>query len=145
MRRREHRFRALEGPVGGADDALLSEQSARATALSYAISRRTAWDRTLREVAVVMPSDAWLTTFAGLSSTDAGVAGPAPADAVSTLTLTGFSLSREGVAKLITRLETLPGVSSVQLLAATTTELVNEEVVEFSITATLKPSGGATP
>ena len=65
--------------------------------------------------------------------------------AASTLTLTGFSLSREGVAQLITRLEAVPGIDSVQLLAATATDVADEEVVEFSITAELKPNTGVTP
>ena len=88
----------LEGPIGAGDALLRSEQSARATALSDAISRRTSWDRMMREVAVVMPADAWLTTFAGSSSVDAGISGLAEGNEVLS-TLTGFSLSREGVAK----------------------------------------------
>jgi Tfp pilus assembly protein PilN len=125
---------------------LLGEEGERASVLSTALESRTAWDRVLRRVTVVMPADTWLRGLGGTSTTSdlALNAGPG-ADLVSTLTLTGYSLNRDGVAKLLSRMETIPDLASVQLLAATQTQLNGSTVVEYSITATLKDDAAAAP
>src|SRR6266516_6079752 len=41
-------------------DALVADKQARVTALNAALSRRIAWDRVLREFALVLPDDVWL-------------------------------------------------------------------------------------
>src|SRR6266516_3384377 len=41
-------------------DALVADKQARVTALNSALSRRIAWDRVLREFALVLPDDVWL-------------------------------------------------------------------------------------
>ncbi len=132
---------AAAAGAGLQTDPLLGEELARATALSNALGTRTVWDRILRQVTVVMPPDTWLRGLSGTSTTaDVAVPVEAAAEFASTLTLTGYALSREGVAQMLSRMDTVPELANVQLLAATVTELSGEEVVEFSITATLEES-----
>jgi Tfp pilus assembly protein PilN len=122
-------------------DPLLGEEAARATALSDALASRTAWDRILRSVSIVMPADTWLRGLSGTSTTsDIAQSVGAETELADTVTLTGFSRTREDIAQLLTRMETIPDLAGVQLLAATVTEIGGEEVVEFSITATLEES-----
>jgi Tfp pilus assembly protein PilN len=122
-------------------DPLLGEEAARATALSDALASRTAWDRILRSVSIVMPADTWLRGLSGTSTTsDIDQSVGAETELSDTVTLTGFSRTREDIAQLLTRMETIPDLAAVQLLAATVTEIGGEEVVEFSITATLEES-----
>lgn len=133
-----------EAGLGSIASPLLGEEGARASALTNALDSRTAWDRVLRRVTVVMPADTWLRGLGGTSTTsDLALSALGGAELVSTLTLTGFSMNRDGVAKLISRMETIPELATVQLLAATQTELNGETVVEFSITATLEDGADA--
>jgi Tfp pilus assembly protein PilN len=130
---------ALDAAVGGVvASPLLGEEAARASALSSALETRTAWDRVLRKVTVVMPADTWLRGLGGSSATSDLLGAGGEAELSSTLTLTGYSLSRDGVAQLLSRLETIPELASVSLLAATQTALNDETVVEFSIVTTLE-------
>ena len=79
------RYQALPpapaGPTPG-QQALAGEQSARVSALSTALSSRTAWDRVFREFSLVLPSDVWLTTLTAKSPisplTNASTPGAAP-------------------------------------------------------------------
>src|SRR2546423_6113496 len=41
-------------------DALVADKQARVTALNAALAKRIAWDRVLREFALVLPDDVWL-------------------------------------------------------------------------------------
>src|SRR3954463_13992286 len=41
-------------------DALVTDKAARVSALNSALARRIAWDRVLREFALVLPDDVWL-------------------------------------------------------------------------------------
>ena len=124
--------------VGSVTSPLIGEEGERASALSNALQTRTAWDRVLRNITVVMPAETWLRGLGGTSTTSDVALSAGGAELVSTLTLTGFSISRDGVAKLLSRMEAIPELATVQLLAATQTTLRGESVVEFSITATLE-------
>ncbi len=131
-----------QGGLGGPVNPLVGEEGQRASALSNALESRTAWDRVLRRITVVMPGDTWLRGLGGTSTTSDLTLNTGPgAELVSTLTLTGYSMSRDGVAKLLSRLETIPELATVQLLAATQTELADTTVIEYSITATLADDG----
>ena len=87
------------------------ERSARTAALSTALAGRLPWDRLLREIALVLPSDVALSQLqASASSPGAAVASPA-----RTITLSGSAASQESVARLISRLELVPELSDVTL------------------------------
>lgn len=134
-----------------ADGTLAQEQSNRTGALAAALGQRVAWDRLLRELSLVLPDDVWLTRLTakagGTAALDPNVP-PAP-DAVapaSTFEIGGYTRKQEDVAQLLSRMAVLPQVSAVQLLGATATKIGEEDVIEFSISATMKPAGaGGTP
>jgi Tfp pilus assembly protein PilN len=117
-------------------EPLAGEQALRATALSEVLATRTAWDRVMRGVALVMPEDTWLKGMTGNgSSTDPALA---TAPIVASVNLLGYSRTQEGVAQLLARLRTIPEIGSVQLGSASLTELGAEDVYEFSVTMTLR-------
>jgi len=129
--------------------ALVKERQERTSALATALGARVAWDRLLREFSLVLPDDVWLTsiTAKGPASADPAATGPpaATTPAVSTFEIRGYTKEQDGVARLLARMAVLPELSSVQLVSSTRVEVSAKEVVEFSITTTVKPSGaGAT-
>jgi Tfp pilus assembly protein PilN len=126
-------------PSGG-DPQLADEQNRRTAALASALGGRIAWDRVLREFALVLPDDVWLTAM----TASAGASADPAAAAQTTLQITGYGRTHEAVAQLLSRAAVIPEFQSVQLVSSTKVELGNEEVYEFSITAVVKPRSGAT-
>jgi Tfp pilus assembly protein PilN len=138
-----------------ASGVIAQERTDRVAALAAALSTRVPVDRLLRELAFVLPDDAWLT---GLSAT-APVSGE-PADAaaggVPGVTIQGVTYSHESVARVLARLAALPTLSDVQLTAsalvdpsadadstATKKSKKQRPVVTFTITASVRPGGAA--
>jgi Tfp pilus assembly protein PilN len=120
---------------------VVSEQQPRLDALATAMSTRIAWDRILRELSLVLPSDVKLTSLA-LTAPVAKVGfGGAPAQG---LAISGSTYSHDAVARLLSRLMLVPDLTGVNLttssasLATTTTPAV----VSFTISAGVK---GAPP
>jgi Tfp pilus assembly protein PilN len=129
--------------------ALASDGQARTTALSAALAIRIAWDRVLREVSLVVPEDVWLTQLSASTPGAAqGGAGAAPAVTGSTspnsLAAVGFAGSQESVALFLSRLESIPELTSVQLQASTRTESETGRAYSFSILAGVDPLGAAS-
>jgi hypothetical protein len=123
-----------EGTGAGVAD-LAGERSARTSALGTALADRLPWDRLLREIALVLPSDVSLDTL----QANAPSPGSAAAAAVRTVTLTGTAASQKSVARLISRLELVPELAGVTLQFATLgTEGDNEGIVSFSIIGTIR-------
>ena len=100
------------------DSQLPQQRTTRVTALATALGQRVAWDRILREVSQVVPSDVFLVTLNALSPT---VAPPAVATAggVSALpegfTVTGCTYSQDSVARFLARLDVVPDLSGMTL------------------------------
>jgi Tfp pilus assembly protein PilN len=120
------------------EDALAAEKGARVGALSAALSGRVAWDRTLRQVSLVLPEDVWLTNLSAAapssSQATAGAAG---------FTLTGSTYSQNGVARFLSRLAVIPDLANVRLLSSQS-QVVNErELVQFTILADVRAPGSA--
>jgi Tfp pilus assembly protein PilN len=129
--------------------ALLSERERRALALASALSKRTAWDRVLRRITLVLPNDVWLTSLNGttpltLSATGAPVPAPAtttpntiPA-AATALTVQGYTYSQDGVARLLSRLSVVPDLKNVQLQTSKTATLGGQNVINFTIVSDIR-------
>jgi Tfp pilus assembly protein PilN len=136
-----------EKPDQGADAEAVAEGQARTTALATALASRIAWDRVLREVSLVVPDSVWLTQLTATTPNAAagGAAAAAPAIAAgaspNTLAATGFATSQENVAVLLARLETIPELTSVQLLSSTRVDGDTGRVYQFSIQAGVDPLG----
>jgi len=138
----------LEVPVEEpTSSALAGEGQARTTALSAALATRIAWDRILREVSLVVPEDVWLTQLSATTpDAAAGSAGAAPAatpgsTSPNSLTAVGFAGSQESVALLLSRLESIPELTTVQLQASTRTEGETGRAYSFTVLAGVDPLG----
>jgi Tfp pilus assembly protein PilN len=148
--------------------ALQQERTDRLAALGAAVSGRIAFDRLLRELSLVLPTDAWLTgiTAAAPTPTSPTTAGTpatkAATDVERGVTIQGATYSHESVARVLARLAALPSLEHVTLTA---TALVEPEqataptgsktsqkaaparrqkpVVTFTVLASVKPGGAS--
>jgi Tfp pilus assembly protein PilN len=123
-----------------ADDksaALATERLGRTNALSAALARRLAWDRLLREIALVVPDEVSLTQIQGSSPTAAGVTANADGSPVTNLTIIGTTVDEGSVAQFMTRLAAIRELSAVQLKEAGDSTTEQNRVV-FTITGTLR-------
>ncbi|HEY7148879.1 MAG TPA: PilN domain-containing protein [Gaiellaceae bacterium] len=124
----------VPAPTSSDSSALEQEKGARVAALSGALGTRLAWDRVLREFALVLPDDVWLTSLSAQSpSAGGGTAG---------FSIIGRTYSQDGVARLLARLALVPHLTNVTLQSsASTVSETGRKVVEFTINATLKGVG----
>ena len=116
--------------------ALADERAGRTTSLARALANRLAWDRVLRELALVVPADVTLTELQGTSPT--AVATPAvPGSTVTNLTIVGTTTSQARVAEFMARLSVIPELSDVRLKSAG--ESTNDpSLVAFTIEAAVR-------
>jgi Tfp pilus assembly protein PilN len=100
---------------------LPQQRQTRVTALATVLGQRVAWDRLLREVSQVVPSDVWLITMTALapSLSPANAAGSPPAQSFS---VTGCTYSQDSVARFLARLSVVPDLSSMTLGKSASTE-----------------------
>jgi Tfp pilus assembly protein PilN len=97
---------------------LPQQRQTRVTALATALGQRIAWDRLLREVSQVVPSDVWLVTLNAQSPSLAPKTTPATtaqASAPTGFTVTGCTYSQDSVARFLARLQVVPDLSSMTL------------------------------
>lgn len=126
-------------PADTSASGLEQEKGQRVVALSTALSKRVAWDRVLREISLVLPEDVWLSTLSAKAPAD-----PAAESTTAGFTITGKTYSHDGVARLLTRLNVVPHLTTVQLQNSTlAASEAGRPVVEFSIQATVKGPGAA--
>jgi Tfp pilus assembly protein PilN len=124
-----------------AQQQLAGEQSARVSALSTALSSRTAWDRVFREFSLVLPEDVWLTTLTAKAPISPLTNAPTSGAAPSQFTIQGRTYSHDGVARLLSRLQVVPDLTNIQLLSSTLGQVGGQDVVDFSIAADIKVAG----
>ena len=97
---------------------LPQQRQTRVTALATVLGQRVAWDRLLREVSQVVPSDVWLVTLNALapSISPASTAPPAAgAEAQQSFTVTGCTYSQDSVARFLARLSVVPDLMNMTL------------------------------
>ncbi|MFL6015857.1 MAG: PilN domain-containing protein [Gaiellaceae bacterium] len=137
--------------------ALKGEQGQRVTALQSALNSRVAWDRVLREVSLVMPSDVWLSSLTlaapdsltvlpgsattGTTTTTATTLPTAPV-APTDFVMNGKSFSHVSVARLMSRLALVPDLERVTLNHSTRSTSGSRPTVEFSVVAAVRAPGG---
>ncbi len=110
---------------------LAGEESQRVAALQTALDGRIAWDRVLREVSLVLPSDVWLSTMT-LTAPDPGTT------AGQGFSIAGSTYSHDSVARLLSRLELVPDLTNVQLQSSTFTKAGKHGLVSFTILADIR-------
>jgi Tfp pilus assembly protein PilN len=136
-------------------DALVADKSARVAALNAALSKRIAWDRVLREFALVLPDDVWLLSLSATAPSSA-TATPATGTSSSSSTSTpalggqlgfsieGYTYSHDAVARLLTRLAIVPDLQQVQLISSQQAKLGNRTVIHFKISANVRAPGASS-
>ena len=111
-------YEALPTPAApsAAETELPALHATRVTALASALGQRVAWDRLLREVSQVVPSDVWLLTLDAQAPSDATAAATTtPGTPTQTFTVTGCTYSQDSVARFLARLEVVPDLSDMTL------------------------------
>jgi Tfp pilus assembly protein PilN len=127
-----------KGPsVDDKSAALANERVGRTAALSSALTRRLAWDRVLREIALVVPTSVTLGQIQGSAPTVGATATNADGSAVTNLTISGTTASQADVALFMTRLSVIRELSAVQLKEAGQSP-ADPSKVAFTVTATLR-------
>jgi Tfp pilus assembly protein PilN len=116
---------------------LANERVGRTAALSSALTKRLAWDRVLREIALVVPTSVTLGQIQGSSPTAGGATTNADGSSVTNLTIVGTTVSQADVALFMTRLSVIRELSAVQLKEAGQSP-TDPSKVAFTITATLR-------
>jgi Tfp pilus assembly protein PilN len=102
-------------PASPVDAQLPAQRQTRVAALATALGDRVAWDRLLREVSQVVPSDVWLTTLNAQAPTLAPAAATALGTPPQGFTITGCTYSQDSVARFLARLDVVPDLSSMTL------------------------------
>ncbi len=167
----QHELTAIPKPAQdqvARSDALVADKQGRITALNAALARRVAWDRVLREFAMVLPDDVWLIRLSGQPPTlSTSLTGPAPASSSSATAaaaaaagtqappgaatdtsvmfqVEGYTYSHSGVARLLTRMQVIPDFEHVQLLTSEAGERGGRKVVHFKVGADVRQPGGTS-
>jgi Tfp pilus assembly protein PilN len=98
---------------------IAQERADRVAALSAALTYRVPVDRLLRELAYVLPEDAWLTGLTAAASPSSGVATTsAAASTVQGVTIQGATYSHASVARVLARFAAIPSLDHVRLTAS---------------------------
>lgn len=135
-------------PLTGQRSGLAAEKSSRTTALAGTLGSRVAFDRLLRELALVLPDDVTLIQLAAQAPTQAGAASVATAQPVQpmsgpvqTFTIVGETTDQEKVALTLARLSIVPELSAVSLVSSTENPQLN--IIGFTIKAVVRQEGAA--
>jgi Tfp pilus assembly protein PilN len=135
---------AKEASSGGTS-GLEDERLARTGALATALSGRVAWDRLLRDISLVLPSDVYLNALTVSSPTPAAAPVGAAATTSSTpathFAIVGITDEQPDVALLLSRLALLPELSGVQLVSS---QRGDDGDITFAINAAVRHEA-ATP
>jgi Tfp pilus assembly protein PilN len=144
---------------------LLQERSDRIRSLSAALATRVPFDRVLREIALVLPDDAWLTGLTAAAPANVTPLGGSdvPLPPVATtgpegVTIEGATYSHDSVAGVLSRLSVVPSLENVRLTTSARTQpqaadasgeaqaaaTSKRPIVTFTISASLRTSE-ATP
>ena len=97
---------------------LPQQRQTRVTALATVLGQRVAWDRLLREVSQVVPSDVWLVNLNALAPSIAPSGSATPAGGAQpqqSFMVTGCTYSQDSVARFLSRLSVVPDLSNMTL------------------------------
>jgi len=134
-------------PLSGQRTGLAAEKTARTNALAGTLGGRVAFDRLLREIALVIPDGVGLIQLSAQSPTATGAVPVAVQTAqpgsgpVQSFTIVGTTRQHETVALTLARLSVIPELSAVSLVNST--EDPRLHIVNFTIKASLRQGGAA--
>jgi Tfp pilus assembly protein PilN len=123
--------------------SVTGQEASWLSSVSQVLGQRISWDRLLREVSLVMPSDVSLSALTMTAPTTV-VGGPTPAQG---FVISGNAYSYDSVARLLSRLALVPDLQNVTLSntssgAGGSSSSSGNGLVQFNITASIK---GAAP
>ncbi len=125
----------------------------RVAALTTVLGQRIAWDRLLREVSQVVPSDVWLVTLNAQSPSNAPPArGSVTSAPASGFVVTGCTYSQDSVARFLARLQLVPDLSVVTLGKSSAgsssgisdTSSCPQKMVTFTLQGNVRAPGAAS-
>ena len=144
----QQQLAATPAPARG--PAVPATGAQRLAAFSTAAQNRVAFDRVLHDVSRVIPENVWLTSLrASMAATATATAtptggAPAPVDATTAgFSATGYTRTQKAVARLLSRLELVPGLTNVQLQTSAFTVVSDRRVVEFTVLAQIVPTAAS--
>jgi Tfp pilus assembly protein PilN len=114
----EYAAMPVPAPASPVVAELPQQRQTRVTALATVLGQRVAWDRLLREVSQVVPSDVWLVTLNALapSISPASTATPAAgSEPQQSFIVTGCTYSQDSVARFLARLSVVPDLMNMTL------------------------------
>jgi Tfp pilus assembly protein PilN len=131
---------------------LPQQRQTRTTALATVLGQRVAWDRLLREVSQVVPSDVWLVTMNAQAPTTAAPVRGQSMTRVQGFTVQGCTYSQDSVARFLARLALVPDLSGVTLgksSSSTTssgadTSTCPLKMVTFQLVGTVRTAGASS-
>ena len=131
---------------------LPQQRQTRTTALATALGQRVAWDRLLREVSQVVPSDVWLVTLNAQAPSTAPPARGTSVTSVQGFTVSGCTYSQESVARLLARLSLVPDLSGMTLgkssssaaSSGTDTSTCPQRMVTFVLQGSVRAAGASS-
>ncbi len=132
--------------------AIPQMRTSRVTALATALGQRIAWDRLLREVSQIVPSDVWLVTLnAQAPSNAAPVRGQSASTTEAGFVVTGCTYSQDSVARFLARLELVPdlalvtlGKSSAGTGSGSDTSQCPQKMVTFTLQGNVRAPGATS-
>ncbi len=104
--------------------------------LESLLADRVIWSGVLRDVSLVIPSEAWLEGLTGTAGAPAGTTAetgaPATTGLVGQIQFNGFAFEHRDVALWLTRLEDVRGFLNPWLNSSTKTDVGDQRVVQFT-------------
>lgn len=135
-------------PASATPTALLASRGSRVAAVEAALSGRVAFDLVLRQIALVLPDDTWLDglqltspTAATATATAATTTSATTSSTASGVVINGYTMSPEGLVRVIQRLRVVPSLSDVSLGNAQATKRGSKRVFQFTINANIATEG----
>jgi len=133
------RVQTLEAQVAQLQTFALLDQTVKQkeATLATAMAGDVAWSRLLIELSMIIPGDAWLTSFNGSAGAGTQPVQATAAPSTGTLSFAAITFDFPGVARWITRLQELESLQNIWVPSATKAEIGTREVVNFSSTTDL--------
>jgi Tfp pilus assembly protein PilN len=109
-------YNALPEPAApsAAETQLPQLRQTRVTALASALGQRVVWDRLLRQVSQIVPTDVWLVSLNAQAPSTVDPTAAAGSTS-QTFSITGCTYSQESVARFLARLDVVPELDAVTL------------------------------
>jgi Tfp pilus assembly protein PilN len=109
----------------------------------------------LREFALVLPDDVWLTSMSATAPSAATATASATSSTSSSsstpslggqlgFSIDGYTYSHDAVARLLTRLAVVPDLQQVQLVSSEQAEVGKRTIIHFKISANVRAPGASS-